>query len=59
MQVRAMARLLEKYPQWRQSKELELVLVGSSRNQGDEERIASLKKESVSLGVEVGHFGYL
>ncbi|KAL1934894.1 hypothetical protein VTP01DRAFT_7076 [Rhizomucor pusillus] len=52
MQVRAMARLLEKYPQWRQSKELELVLVGSSRNQGDEERIASLKKESVSLGVE-------
>lgn len=53
MQLRAMARMLEKYPQWRENKDLELVLIGSSRNQGDEDRIASLKKESVSLGIEV------
>ncbi|KAI8379157.1 uncharacterized protein BYT42DRAFT_567764 [Radiomyces spectabilis] len=51
MQLRAMARMLEKYPQW-ESSSAELVMIGSSRNAGDEERIENLRKESVQLGIQ-------
>lgn len=48
-----MARLVEKYPQWRNSETaLELVLIGSSRNAGDENRIAGLKQQCHRLGIE-------
>lgn len=56
LQLKAMARLIEKYPQWKtnnkESSPVELVLVGSSRNVGDEQRIANLKQQCQQLGIE-------
>ncbi|OAD67672.1 glycosyltransferase family 4 protein [Phycomyces blakesleeanus NRRL 1555(-)] len=52
MQLKAVAQLLEKYPQWKTCEGFELVLIGSSRNQGDEDRIQRLRQEVVSLGID-------
>ncbi|KAI8344246.1 mannosyltransferase [Chlamydoabsidia padenii] len=53
LQLNAMARFLEKYPEWRKNETaLELVLIGSSRNTGDEQRIARLKQQCQQLGIE-------
>ncbi|KAI9316813.1 hypothetical protein BX666DRAFT_2019318 [Dichotomocladium elegans] len=51
MQLKAIAKLLEKYPQWRDVPGFELVLIGSSRNEGDEQRISRLKQEAADLGI--------
>ncbi|KAG0166709.1 asparagine-linked glycosylation protein [Apophysomyces sp. BC1015] len=51
LQLRSLAKMLELYPQWK-SQPLELVLIGSSRNEDDERRIAELRKECVRLGIQ-------
>ncbi|KAF7729975.1 asparagine-linked glycosylation protein [Apophysomyces ossiformis] len=51
LQLRSLARLLEIHPEWK-SQSLQLVLIGSSRNDGDERRIADLRKESARLGIQ-------
>lgn len=54
MQLKALAKLFEKYPQWRdQTKNAQLVLIGSSRNEGDANRIDNLRKEADQLGIKV------
>ena len=53
MQIQAMAKLFEKHPKWKEEKDLELVMIGSSRNEGDERRIAGLRKLAQELNVEV------
>ena len=53
MQIQALARLFEKHPKWKEEKDLELVMIGSSRNEGDEKRITSLRKLAQELNVEV------
>ena len=50
MQLKALARLIEKYPQ---HKYVKLVLIGSSRNEGDANRIDNLRKEANALGIQV------
>ncbi|KAI9499567.1 glycosyltransferase family 4 protein [Zychaea mexicana] len=52
MQLQALAKLFEKHPKWRQEKDLELVLIGSARNEGDEKRIAELRKLALELNIE-------
>ena len=37
-------------------KDVKLVLVGGSRNDGDAQRVANLRKQAQGLGVEVRHF---
>lgn len=51
MQIEALARLFDAYPRWKEDPEVELVLIGSSRNQGDEDRIADLKRLAEKLGI--------
>jgi alpha-1,2-mannosyltransferase len=52
MQLRALAKLFEKYPQWK-TENVELVLIGSARNEGDANRVDGLKKECEVLGIKV------
>ncbi|CAO3590276.1 unnamed protein product [Absidia cylindrospora] len=54
LQLKAMKRLIEKYPQWKNNNgsPVELVLIGSSRNMGDEQRILNLKQQCQQLGIE-------
>ncbi|KAI8097480.1 GDP-Man:Man(3)GlcNAc(2)-PP-Dol alpha-1,2-mannosyltransferase 1 [Halteromyces radiatus] len=52
LQLMAMGRLLKKYPEWKSKKSMELVLIGSSRNEDDEQRIAKLRQECQQLGIE-------
>ncbi|KAG2225030.1 hypothetical protein INT45_003230 [Circinella minor] len=52
MQIQAMAKLFEKHPKWKDEKDLELVMIGSSRNEGDERRIVGLRKLAQELNVE-------
>ncbi|ORY95334.1 hypothetical protein BCR43DRAFT_492818 [Syncephalastrum racemosum] len=51
MQIEALAKLFDAYPRWKADPEVELVLIGSSRNQGDENRIDDLKRLAEKLGV--------
>lgn len=53
MQIKALAKLLEKHPEWRDTPDFELVLIGSARNEGDEKRIRNLQQEAKDLGVQV------
>lgn len=53
LQLKSLARLFEKYPQWKTTHPVELVLMGSSRNEGDAKRIDGLRKEAVDLGIHV------
>lgn len=53
MQIKALAKLLEKHPEWRDTPDFELVLIGSARNEGDEKRIRNLQQEAKDLGVRV------
>lgn len=53
MQIKALAKLLEKHPEWRDTPDFELVLIGSARNEGDENRIKNLQQEAKDLGVQV------
>ncbi|KAJ8655331.1 hypothetical protein O0I10_009020 [Lichtheimia ornata] len=52
MQIKALAKLLEKHPEWRDTPDFELVLIGSARNEGDENRIKNLQQEAKDLGVQ-------
>lgn len=52
LQLKSLAKMVEKYPQTK-SMGIELVLVGSSRNEGDANRIDKLRKEATELGIEV------
>ncbi|ORX47788.1 UDP-Glycosyltransferase/glycogen phosphorylase [Hesseltinella vesiculosa] len=52
MQVLALARLLEKYPEWQQNEKLKLVLIGTCRNQGDQGRIDDLKALAKELRLD-------
>lgn len=52
LQLKALARMLEKYPETK-SMGIELVLIGSSRNEGDAKRIDNLRKEANELGIKV------
>lgn len=52
MQLNAFARLLDKYPEWRTNKDVKLILIGSSRNKGDENRIDDLRKQCRQLDIE-------
>jgi alpha-1,2-mannosyltransferase len=52
LQLKALRKLFEKYPQWK-STSVELVLIGSSRNEGDAKRIDNLRKEAIELGIQV------
>lgn len=52
LQLKSLAKLFEKYPEWKE-KSVELILIGSSRNEGDANRIDNLKKEAASLGIQV------
>ncbi len=52
MQLKALARLFEKYPQHKENG-VKLILIGSSRNEGDATRIDNLRKEAEQLGVKV------
>lgn len=52
MQLKSLARLFEKYPHHK-TNGVELVLIGSSRNEGDAKRIDSLRQEAKELGIEV------
>ncbi|KAG0738575.1 hypothetical protein G6F58_010560 [Rhizopus delemar] len=51
LQLRSLAKLFEKYTQWKEAK-LELVLIGSSRNEADANRIDSLRQLAVELGIQ-------
>ncbi|KAI8880811.1 glycosyltransferase family 4 protein [Backusella circina FSU 941] len=51
MQLRGLAKLFERYPQWK-DKDVELVLIGSARNEGDVKRVDDLKRESEVLGIK-------
>ncbi|KAI7888817.1 uncharacterized protein EV154DRAFT_425060 [Mucor mucedo] len=51
LQLKSLAKMMEKYPQTK-SMGVELVLIGSSRNEGDANRIDRLRKEAVELGIE-------
>ena len=53
MQIKALAKLLEKHPEWKDTSEFELVLIGSARNEGDEKRIQDLQQEAKDLGIQV------
>lgn len=53
LQLKALATLFKKYPQWKTTHPVELVLMGSSRNEGDAKRIDGLRKEAVDLGIHV------
>ncbi|KAI8969154.1 hypothetical protein BDF20DRAFT_147370 [Mycotypha africana] len=50
LQIQAMAALFKRFPQWRKS--ATIVLIGSSRNEGDANRIDALKREAKDLGIE-------
>lgn len=52
LQLKSLARLFEKYPQWKEAK-VELVLIGSSRNEGDAKRIDDLRQLAVELDIQV------
>ncbi|KAG0221978.1 asparagine-linked glycosylation protein [Actinomortierella wolfii] len=54
LQLEAMAALLKKHPEYRagQPQAVQLVMLGSSRNAGDEARIEQLKDQAKKLGVE-------
>lgn len=52
LQLKSLAKLFEKYPQWK-STSVELVLIGSSRNESDAKRIDNLRKEAIELGIKV------
>lgn len=52
LQLRSLAKLFENYTQWKEAK-LELVLIGSSRNEADANRIDSLRQLAVELGIQV------
>ncbi|CAO3644152.1 unnamed protein product [Mucor hiemalis] len=51
MQLKSLARLFEKYPHHK-TNGVKLVLIGSSRNEGDAKRIDSLRQEAKELGIE-------
>ncbi|KAI9469760.1 MAG: mannosyltransferase [Benjaminiella poitrasii] len=51
LQLDALAKLFEKYPEWK-AKSVELVLIGSSRNEGDAMRIDHLRKKAIELGIQ-------
>ncbi|RCI07140.1 asparagine-linked glycosylation protein [Rhizopus stolonifer] len=51
LQLKSLARLFEKYPQWKEAK-VELVLIGSSRNEGDAKRIDDLRQLAVELDIQ-------
>ncbi|CEP17391.1 hypothetical protein [Parasitella parasitica] len=52
LQLKSLAKLFEKYPQWKTTNPVELVLIGSSRNEGDAKRIDGLRKEAADLGIK-------
>lgn len=52
LQLKSLAKMFEKYPQTK-SMGIELVLIGSSRNESDAKRIDNLCKEAVELGIKV------
>ncbi|KAG0262242.1 asparagine-linked glycosylation protein [Actinomortierella ambigua] len=54
LQLEALAALLKKHPEYRagQPKQVQLVMLGSARNAGDEARIEQLKDQAKKLGVE-------
>jgi alpha-1,2-mannosyltransferase len=53
LQLRSLQCLLSNYPNFRQGPEkIELVLIGSSRNEGDEARISKLKEQCKELDIE-------
>lgn len=54
-QIRAVALLCAKWPEWR-GRGLKLVMMGSSRNKEDEERVRGLRELARELGVQVGLF---
>ncbi|KAF9572694.1 asparagine-linked glycosylation protein [Mortierella alpina] len=58
LQLDAMAQLLKSHPEYQQEKEaaknprsVQLVMVGSARNESDERRIQQLKDRAVELGI--------
>ncbi|KAI8068590.1 hypothetical protein BC940DRAFT_31866 [Gongronella butleri] len=52
LQILAMARLFEKYPQWLQDPNVKLIMVGSCRNKGDEDRIEQLRNLAKELQLQ-------
>lgn len=52
LQLKSLAKMIEKYPKTK-SMGIELVLIGSCRNEGDANRIDRLRKEAVELGIKV------
>ncbi|PPQ63599.1 hypothetical protein CVT24_004459 [Panaeolus cyanescens] len=54
-QVHAFHRLLERYPQYRKDKSVQLVMIGGCRNEGDAERVERLRSavEQLDLGAHV------
>jgi hypothetical protein len=54
LQLQSFAKLLENNPDFRDGeKKTCLVLIGSSRNEGDENRIQSLQLAAQEMGIEV------
>ncbi|RCH83696.1 asparagine-linked glycosylation protein [Rhizopus stolonifer] len=51
LQLKSLAALFKKYPVWR-TRGVELVLIGSCRNQGDQDRIDRLRQEAIDLGIQ-------
>jgi hypothetical protein len=56
--VRALHELLKEHPKYAEEG-IQLVLIGSCRNAGDEGRVEELRKLARDLGVEVGHVLFL
>ncbi|GAA5801088.1 hypothetical protein HPULCUR_006530 [Helicostylum pulchrum] len=52
LQLKSLAKMFQKYPETK-SMGIELILIGSSRNEGDAKRIDDLRKEAVELGIKV------
>ncbi|KAJ9099797.1 hypothetical protein QFC21_003796 [Naganishia friedmannii] len=50
-QIRALALLFDRWPEWRE-RGVRLVLMGSSRNREDDERVSGLRALAVELGVQ-------
>jgi alpha-1,2-mannosyltransferase len=53
--VKAFAKLLETYPQYRDDKTVKLVLLGGSRNAEDAARVEQLRSMTKELKIEVRH----
>ncbi|KAI8978427.1 hypothetical protein BDB01DRAFT_799807 [Pilobolus umbonatus] len=52
LQLKSLAKLYEKYPKWKTEHKVQLILIGSCRNDDDAKRVDSLRKQCVDLDIQ-------